>query len=402
MYVNYITSAANVTSRPIPYLTLNARYRYNGRNDFTRPFHAIEYVRMDAVPEETGGISEPFTINRNTFDFNATVTPLTFGAIRLGYGYDRYERSIRDAEGWKDNTFRVSFDTASLRFVTLRAGYEASRRDAVDLDPAAIQAVGHQPALRFYDEASRDRDRFSLMAEFNPIASVGVNVTVATGKDDYRGADPSQQFGLFDNSNNAYTFGVDYAPNPKVSVGASYGYETYSAFQQSRNAAPPPSTEFTDPNRNWTMDHDETVNYFMAYVNLAKLVDKTDIRFGYDFSDSDQSYVHGGPRIASLAATAPGQFIALPNVTNSWSQLTFDVTYALSKKMALGFSLLREDFDVADFATINTAGPQTLPRPDVSTVSDRARIDWWGSLLTGYGNRPYTGTTGVVRVFYFF
>ena len=64
--------------------------------------------------------------------------------------------------------------------------------------------------------------------------------------------------------------------------------------------------------------------------------------------------MHGGPRISTLAATAPGQFIALPNVTNSWSQLSFDLTYALSKKMAVGFSLLREDFDVSDFATINT------------------------------------------------
>jgi hypothetical protein len=57
---------------------------------------------------------------------------------------------------------------------------------------------------------------------------------------------------------------------------------------------------------------------------------------------------------------------------------------------------------VSDYATINTAGPQTLPRADVSTVSDKARIDWWGSLLTGYGNRPYSGTTGVVRMFYYF
>ena len=53
--------------------------------------------------------------------------------------------------------------------MTLRAMYENSARVAVDLDPAAIAAVGHQPALRFYDEASRNRDRFTLTAEFNPM-----------------------------------------------------------------------------------------------------------------------------------------------------------------------------------------------------------------------------------------
>ncbi len=402
MYVNYITSVMNVNSRPHRYLTLSARYRYNSRNDFTRPFAAEEYVRMDAVPEETGGEAEAFNINRNTFDVNAALTPLKYGTIRFGYGMDRYEHGIRATEGYKDDTFRVSFDTVSLKVMTLRAQYENTARKAVDLDIAEIEAGGGQPALRFYDEASRDRDRFSLMAEFNPIASVGVNLTVATGKDDYQGADAAQQFGLLNNKNNAFTVGVDYAPEARVNVGLNYGYETYNALQQSRNANPLPDPTWNDPNRNWTMTNDEHVNTVTAYVNLAKLIEKTDIRFGYDYSNSDQAFVHGGPRISSLAATAPGQFVALPNVTNSWSQLTLDLTYALSKKMAVGFSLLREDFDVSDYATINTGGSQTLPDARVGAQSDKARIDWWGSLLTGYGNRPYTGTTGVVRVFYFF
>jgi MtrB/PioB family decaheme-associated outer membrane protein len=402
MYVNYITSVMNVNSRPHKYLTLSARYRYNSRNDFTRPFEAVEYVRMDAVPEETGGEAEPFNINRNTFDLNAALTPLKYGTIRFGYGYDRYEHGVRATEGWKDDTFRVSFDTASLGFMTLRAQYENTAREAVDLDIAEIQAGGGQPALRFYDEASRNRDRFSLMAEFNPISSVGVNLTVATGKDDYAGADSSQQFGLLNNKNNAFTVGVDYAPEAKVNLGLNYGYETYNAVQQSRNANPAPDVSWTDPNRNWTMTNDEHVNTLTAYVNLVKLISKTDMRLAYDYSTSDQAFVHGGPRIPALAATAPGQFIALPNVTDSWSQLSFDLTYALSKKMAVGFSLLREDFDVSDYATINTGGSQTLPDSRVGAQSDKARLDWWGSLLTGYGNRPYTGTTGVVRVFYFF
>jgi hypothetical protein len=402
MYVNYITSVMNVNSRPHKYVTLSARYRYNSRNDFTRPFAAEEYVRMDAVPEETGGEAEAFNINRNTFDINASLTPLKYGAIRFGYGYDRYEHGVRATEGWKDKTFRVSFDTASFKFMTLRAMYENSARKSIDLDVAEIVAGGGQPALRFYDEASRNRDRFTLMAEFNPVSSIGVNLSVATGKDDYAGADSAQEFGLLNNKNNAFTVGVSYAPHAKVSVGFDYGRETFNSEQESRNANPPPDAQFNDPNRNWTLTNDEHVNNFTAYVNLTKLVAKTDMRFAYDYSSSDQAFVHSGPRIPALAATPPGQFIALPNVTNAWTHLTFDLTYALSKKMALGFSLLHEGFDVSDFATINTAGPQTLPRGDVSTVSDTARMDWWGSLLTGYGNRPYSGTTGIVRLFYYF
>jgi hypothetical protein len=404
MYVNYITSVMNVNSRPHKYVTLSARYRYNSRNDFTRPFDAVEYVRMDTVPEEIGGEAEPFNINRNTFDVNASLTPLKYGAIRFGYTYDRYEHSIRATEGWKDNTYRVSFDSSSLKFMTLRAMYENTARRSIDLDVAEIVAGGGQPALRFYDEASRNRDRFTLMAEVNPVSSIGVNFSVATGKDDYKGADPTQQFGLLNNKNSAYTVGVTYAPNAKVNIGADYGIEIFNSVEESRNANPPPDPQFTDPTRNWTLTNDEHVNTFTLYLTLNKLLPKTNMRLAYDYSDSDQAFVHSGPRITTpvTGLQAIGQFIPLPNVTNAWTHLTFDLTYALSKKMALGFSLLHEGFEVSDHATINTAGPQSLPNPNVSPVTDKARIDWFGALLTGYGNRPYSGTTGVVRLFYYF
>jgi len=402
MFVNYANAVMNVNSRPTQYLTLSARYRYNSRSDFTRPFEAVEYVRMDAVPEETGGESEPFNINRNTFDLNASLTPFTFGAVRFGYGYDRYEHGVRATEGYKDKTGRVSFDTTGNPYVTLRAMYEHTNREAVNTDVEDIVGSGGQPALRFYDEGSRNRDRFTLLADFNPLPSVGVTVSVASGKDDYQGADSTQEFGLLNNTNKAYTVGVNYAPTMKVNVGGDYERETYNSLQQSRNANPLPDPQFNDPARNWTLTNDEHVDTVTLYVDLLKLIQKTDMRLAYDWSKSDQAFIHGGPRIAALAATAPGQFIPLPNVTNDWKQLTFDVNYSLSKKIGIGLSLLHESFDVSDFATINTAGPQSLPLAVLGTQTDKARIDWWGSLLTGYGNRPYSGTTGIVRVFYLF
>jgi hypothetical protein len=38
--VNYTTATMNISSRPLKDVTLVARYRFNGRNDFRRPFHA--------------------------------------------------------------------------------------------------------------------------------------------------------------------------------------------------------------------------------------------------------------------------------------------------------------------------------------------------------------------------
>jgi hypothetical protein len=400
MRVNFTTGTMNVSSRPHKYVSLTARYRFNSRSDFTREFDAVEYVRFDAVPEETGGPTEPFAINRNTLDVNASFTAIPHSAIRVGYGFDKWEHGVRATEGWKDNTARVSFDTVGNQYVTLRALFEHTKRDSIGLSIDDLIGSGSQPAARFYDEAARTRNRGTFIVELTPVSTVGINLSLATGKDDYQGADASQEFGLLNNKNTAYTVGVNYAPSARVNLGADYGRETYNSLEQSRNANPAPDPSWTDPIRNWNLANDEKVNNFSLYLNLVKALPKTDVRVSYDYSDSDQGFLHGGPRIDALAAL--GQFVALPNVTNKRHNATVDIRYSLSKKVGVGFFYRYEKFDVADFATINSAGPATLPLPALGTQTDTPRIDWLGAITTGYAARPYTGQTGIVRVFYQF
>jgi len=197
-------------------------------------------------PEETGGESEPFNIDRNAFDVNASFTPIPHTALRVGYGYYKLEHGVRTTEGYQDDTARISFDTVGNAYFTLRAIYEHTKREAIDLSAEALTKAAMQPAARFYDEASRNRDRATFIVDFTPTASLGLNFSYAFGKDDYQEADPSQQFGLLDNKNTAYTVGVSYAPNAKVNLGADYGHETFDAFQQSRNSNPAPDPQWTD------------------------------------------------------------------------------------------------------------------------------------------------------------
>jgi hypothetical protein len=396
MHVNYTTATMSLRSRPHKDLTLSARYHYNGRSDFSHPFEAIEYVREDAVPEETGGTSEPFNVDRNTFDANVAFSGIPHTSLRVGYQYHKLEHGVRTTEGYQDDTYRVSLDTVGNRYVTVRAMFETTERRTIDLSEEALEHAAMQPAARFYDEASRDRDRASLVVELMPTETVAFNLSYSRGKDDYAAGDPEQEFGLLDNENTSYAAGFNWAPNDKVNLGADYAREEYEALQESRNANPAPDPSWTDPARNWTLNHDETVNYFSAYVNLVKAIRKTDIRASYDYSDSDQAFTHGGPRIRSIT------FVPLPNVTNTWHRATVDLRYSVSEKVGVGAAWWYEKFDVEDYATINTAGPQTLPVAALGAQTDVARSNWLGSLLTGYGNRPYTGNTVFVRLFYLF
>ncbi|HXY38291.1 MAG TPA: hypothetical protein VEQ10_01395, partial [Vicinamibacteria bacterium] len=95
-------------------------------------------------------------------------------------------------------------------------------------------------------------------------------------------------------------------------------------------------------------------------------------------------------------------FVPLPSVTNKWHQFTVDLRYSFSRRLGVGAYYMYEKFDVSDFATINTAGPQSLPRTDLGPQTSTPRIDWIGELSTGYAVRPYTGSTGIIRVIYTF
>ena len=192
LHVNYTTAMMNISSRPIKDVTLAARYRFNSRSDFRRPFDAVEYVRMDAVPEETGGASEAFNINRNMLDVTAKFTQIPKSALKVGYTEEKLEHVDRATEGWRDKTTRVSFDTVGNQYVTLRAQYAHTNRETLGFEEDIIIEMAMQPAARFYDEAARKTDRATFMVDVTPTSSLGFNFSYVYGKDDYQKGDTSQ------------------------------------------------------------------------------------------------------------------------------------------------------------------------------------------------------------------
>jgi MtrB/PioB family decaheme-associated outer membrane protein len=383
--VRAIDALLNFASRPTKKVGFTAKYRHNSHTNNSDVFDATEYVRFDAVPEETGSETEFHDITRDVFDGAMSYALWPRTTLRVGYGYSRVEHTHRTYESLSDNSVRATLDTIGNRFYTVRIGYEHAKRTGQGFDEASLTDSGSQSALRFYDDAERNRDRASGLVVFTPVDALNITGTVAYGKDDYGGG---IEFGLLNNKNTSYNVGVEFSPVATVSVGANYGRDTFTAVQQSRNSNPDPDPQWTDATRNWTMTNDESVNNVDIYLDVLKAVRKTDIRFAYTYSDSDNAFLHGGPRIPALAAI--GQFLALPNVTNIWQRLTADVRYAATDKIGIAVGYWYEKMDIADYGTIN------LPN------SAQPRIDYLGGLTTGYGNRPYKGSTGIVRIVYSF
>jgi MtrB/PioB family decaheme-associated outer membrane protein len=404
--VRGVNALLTFTTRPNEYFAFDMSYRFNDHQNLTPVFDAVEYVRFDAVPEETGGETEHFNIRQNTFETGATFTMLRNSSIKVGYIFDDVKRDGRAFNGTTDYTFRVSMDTYGNQYMMLRGLYENTRRKGNGFSEASLEEGGAQPGLRFYDEADRDRNKGTLILSVTPNQKMELGFSLAAGKDVYNGE--GHDFGLLDNTNASYNVNLAFYPTDAINIGGNYGYEKFSSLQKSRNANPLSGVagayeSWLDPNRDWNLDNDETVKNAGLYLDLLKALPNTDIRFSYDYSNSDNAFIHSGPRIQELSTNtfltagdakpcATGLtscFEALPNVTNTWQQMKVDVKHMFRPKVGVGLGYWYEKLDITDFATTNLA-------------DGTPRIDPLGDITTGYGNRPYKGQSGMVRLILMF
>ena len=405
--VKGVNALINYTTRPNKYFGFEMRYRYNDHKNLSEEFSASNNVRFDAVPEAVPGTeTEHFNVRRNTFETGATFNVLPYSSLKVGYILDDVKREGRAYSNLADYTFRASIDTLGNQYMMLRGVFEHTKRIGDGLSLERIEEGGGQHALRFYDEADMDRDKGTFVLSITPTSIMEASFSVAAGKDVYKGE--GHEFGLLDNNNASYNFSLDFYPKDGVSFGGSYGYEKFSSLQMSRNANPFSGVagayeSWNDPNRNWSLDNDETVKNIGLYLDLLQALKNTDIRVSYDYSDSDNAFVHSGPRINAMtnnlilttgdtrpcAAGLTSCFEALPNVTNTWQQAKVDIKHMFRPKIGLGLGYWYEKLDVSDYATLTLA-------------DGTPRIDPLGALQTGYGNRPYKGQTGMVRLIFIF
>ncbi len=374
----------NFYTHPSRYFGLTAKYRHFNRDDRTPIFDATQYVRFDAVPMTGGGTTSHLNLTRNTAHLDATITPAPYTALRVGVGRDLLDHA-RAYSRLADTTLRASVHVTGHRYVGVRALYEHTVRDASGFDVTALTGAGAQPASRWYDDANRTRNRTTMLLDVTPASFIGVNASIFVGRDAYD--DANQRFGLLDNDNTGYTAGLSIAPARGISFGATYGYERYTSAQRSRSANPSPDPSWSDPNRDWSLDNEEKVNTVTMNVDLIRALPNTEVRLRYDWTDSDQGFLYAGPRIDALAAI--GQFVPLPSVTNRWQRATVDLRYFMTTKVGFGVGYWYNKFDVSDYQTLD--------------LSDgKPRIDYVGSLMLGYGYRPFNANTGFFRVFYLF
>ena len=408
--VQGINGMLNFATRPTEFFAFDMKYRFNDHNNQT-PFYDYSYnVRFDAVPEYVPGEgTEQLDIRQNTMEAGATfMVPHQFTALKFGYIMDDVKRAGRAFGDMTDYTLRTSLDAYQNKYGSVRAILENTRRIGSGFDLMAIEDGGAQDGLRFYDDADMDRAKATLVLSLTPIDKFDVNVTVATLDDEYKGE--GHEFGLLQNKTTSYNLSANVYATDRITLGGNYGMDKMTTNQKSRNANPPSGVvgayeSWDDPKRDWFLDNEENVKTVGVWVDLIKAFPNTDIRVGYNYSNSDNALDLNGPRTLALkspdnlslrdprdltrpcAAGITLCFLALPNVTNTWSQIKVDLRHMFRSSMGVGLGYQYEKLDIVDFATTDVT-------PGVP------RMDPLGALTTGYGNRPYTGSTMVAKLIY--
>ncbi len=373
--VRTLAMTHTLTSRPTQYVWLSARYRYYDFDNRTPPFLTSRFVGLDSgistLP--TGG-SEPISSTRQNLDLDASFTPIPFTALKVGYGHDSTDRTHRIFASTNENVFRASVDSTKSGVFTVRGIFEHSSRKGSGFEEEDLIEIGEQPAMRHFDIANRDRNRFTALVQVTPVPQVGLTATAMRGKDDY--ADSG--LGLRDSETRGYTVAVDFAPRDAVAGGLSYAYDKYTALQNSRQANP--GAQFTDPTRDWSVDLGDRTETVSANLDLLKLLPQTDLRLGYEWNRARATYVYGAPADSTLLAVQQ-----LPPLKNELQIARAGLTYFAKTNIAVRIGYGYERYRVEDFSL----SPSTIKR-----------IDLPGSLFLGYVYRPYTAHTGWLGVSY--
>lgn len=369
-----VSANLNLVSRPSDDWRFSSRFRHYGYNNETPATSIPRFVSYDShVSETPTGGPDLLAHSRNTFDADATWTGLQPVALTLGYTNNNSGHDFRIFESTNEHVLQLKADAVGPRGLTFRAHYEYGTRSGSGLDEQSLLDIGEYAGMRHYDLADRTRNRFVGQVDIMPSEALTFSVSGGVGTDDYS----DSTFGLQDSGFRNFTFAVDFATPGGFNLGGSYDYERYTGFQKSRSASP--GVQQQDPNRDWTVDSTENVDYFSLYIRPPRIGTRTEARFAYEYAHARGRYLYE----VGSALPPPSQ---LPETFNKMQDLRLDVRHRITGRLAGTFSYIYEPYRIYDFAF------------DPSVVNGIVQPS---SLVLGYVYRPYTTHTAIFGIRYY-
>ncbi|KRT72738.1 MAG: hypothetical protein XU13_C0020G0006 [Candidatus Rokubacteria bacterium CSP1-6] len=262
----------NVTSRPLPPLTLSLKYRLYDYKDKSDVIAFPATVETDSTIVAEVRRPGRWSYRKQNGDVDARWRIIQPVALTLGAGWERWDRNEHREVPESDEFFgKAVLDLTPFDWLLVRAKYVPSFRrinlynthahiEHTVLEDAAALSQGQTALLRKFDQGERDRQRLDLLLQFTPTDTLTITPTAGYRHDDYI----RSVLGLQREISWSAGMDVNWTPLERLSFFAGYVHESNFAKQRSRYRPVTGTTTFDFADFEWISNNTDTVETFHA------------------------------------------------------------------------------------------------------------------------------------------
>jgi MtrB/PioB family decaheme-associated outer membrane protein len=355
--IQTIHGTISLSSRPLPKLALNLRYRYYQTINDT-PTQGFDYiVNDDPNFAQVGPINNlPFDMTQNQVNVTASYYAFKGTTFKLGYKFDHRNRDFREVEETIENV--ITAGVRSSYFKNINLGYKLTLGNRQEQDPydenrvfvakGSVPGSNTNPLLKRYDIADRQQMMHVVNINYSPTDRTSYGVFYNFAYDDY----DTSQLGLQFSRRNDVTFDWTYTPSDFTTFNVYYTYENIVTEQLNLESG---AVISTDPADGWIANHDNDAHTVGAGASQQFSENRWRLSADYWYSDSVEEITF---TTGANLTTSP-----VPKLKTRNHNAQFTGRYRWNPNMDISLSYLYQKFDIDDFATDGfSPGSDTIPQ----------------------------------------
>jgi MtrB/PioB family decaheme-associated outer membrane protein len=333
-------------------LGLKAFYRYYDFDNRSKRVLLPDGIIVNDQGTATGDVflTFPYSYAKQNVGFDASYNLTRWLTAKLAYGWERMHREYaRELLNSNEHSFGPTFDVKPAPGLLFRLSYRRSIRDAHDYDAGRNAAVeidqtpedvrlSRLEELRKFDQAARDRDRFTFFTQFSPLE----NLTLHGGFDFTNDRYPRSVIGVQKDIDYAPSIGFVYAPLEWLSVFGDYNWERFDWKLQAiaRNTGPGgcPDLDLRTaencPAATWRSRGNDEIHTVKLGSDVELIKNLLNLRFQYGFSFGS-SEVNSSGNTAASGDTGLVPATDYPTIVNRWHEFLARAEYVVHKNVAL-------------------------------------------------------------------
>ncbi len=344
--VGTTTVYLQATNRPVPPLSLTAKYRLFDLNDMTNRITFPGTVINDRPPIGGPAMPERSSYTKQNADLDAKWRLGGSTALLAGVGWERWDRSEnREVPHSNEYFAKAGIEVSPADWITARLTYRPSYRRVNYFNEDNVALGG----MRKFDESSRNRQRVDLLLSLTPVETLTTTLTASWRDDDYI----DSPYGLQQGTGWSAGFDVTWTPIERLTMSAGYVHE-YGLERQRQRTRFTPEEQF--PDFDWISNNVDYTDTASFNVLAAIIPNKLDWKLGTNYTLATSDILTRNPFVLT-SSTFVNQTAArakrFPGIENSLLRVDTALRYHFAKAWTVALSYAYETFGNTDWRINN-------------------------------------------------